>query len=146
MNGSVVRSKPNGAEEPVAGLGAGFRYCRLGETLFAADGKINSAVTFADLARHVIFTETGEPLPGDATLESPLLAVREGRAYYLLYNGILKDKSPNGGNALTASVLADLPPHDGSRVIYGTSCRLGPARLRREGVTFRHIPYRLEVD
>lgn len=47
----------------VAGLGGGFRYCELGDPLFDETGKIRPSVTFADLARHVYFTETGEPLP-----------------------------------------------------------------------------------
>jgi hypothetical protein len=36
---------------------------------------------------------------------SPLLGVHEGVAVYLLYNGILKDKSADDGNVLTAPVL-----------------------------------------
>lgn len=138
--------KASGAEEAVPGLGGGFRYCRLGDTLFTADGKINPAVTFADLARHIFFVETGEPLSGEGGEPSPLVGVSRGVAYYLLYNGILKDKSANGGNVLTSAVLASLPPHDGPKVIYGTSCRLGSERLRRAGVTFKQIPYEIKVD
>ncbi|MCK7508157.1 MAG: hypothetical protein MZV70_31630 [Desulfobacterales bacterium] len=44
-------------------LGGGFRFCELGEPLFDERGNIRSTVRFADLARHVYFTETGEPLP-----------------------------------------------------------------------------------
>jgi adenine specific DNA methylase Mod len=44
----------------VEGLGGGFRYCKLGDVLFDEAGKIQKAVTFADLARHVFFTETGQ--------------------------------------------------------------------------------------
>ena len=33
-------------------------------------------------------------------MRSPLLGVHNGAAYYLLYNGILKDKSVAGGNVL----------------------------------------------
>ena len=49
--------------ELVEGLGGGFRFCELGEKLFDESGKIRDTVKFADLARHVYFTETGEPLP-----------------------------------------------------------------------------------
>lgn len=72
--------------------------------------------------------------------------MHNGTAIYLLYNGILGDKRPQGGNALTRAVLANLPPHDGPKVIYGTSCRLGAERLKRENVTFRQIPYAVRVD
>jgi hypothetical protein len=75
-----------------------------------------------------------------------LLGVHRGRAVYLLYNGVLGDKRPAGGNVLTRTVLDGLPAHpdgDGPRVIYGEACRLGEATLNREGVTFRHVPYSL---
>jgi site-specific DNA-methyltransferase (adenine-specific)/adenine-specific DNA-methyltransferase len=70
--------------------------------------------------------------------------VHEGRAVYLLYNGILKDKSVNGGNVLTGPVLAALPEHDGPKVIYAAACRLGSARLMREGIVFKQTPYTLQ--
>ena len=88
-------TKPNG--EPVEGLGSGFRYCELGEPLFAADGSIRKEVNFSDLARHVFFTETGEPLPSDVTGKSPFIGASKGTAVYLLYNGILGDRAPRGG-------------------------------------------------
>lgn len=69
-----------------------------------------------------------------------------GTAYYLLFNGILGDKRPDGGNVLTGDVLAELPKHDGPRVAFGEACRLGAARLKREGVTLRQIPYQIKVS
>ena len=59
---------------------------------------------------------------------------------------MLKDKHPQNGNVLTSAVLADLPPHDGPKVIYGTGCRLSEARLQSLGITFRHIPYEIRVS
>jgi site-specific DNA-methyltransferase (adenine-specific)/adenine-specific DNA-methyltransferase len=97
------------------------------------------------LARHVYFTETGEPLPATATLVSPLLGVHNGAAVYLLYNGILKDKTQRGGNVLTTTILAALPGHAGPKVIYGTACRIDHERLRREGIVFKQLPYKLKV-
>ena len=35
---------------------------------------------------------------------------------YLLYNGVLGDKRPAGGNVLTRAVLAALPPHPDGRL------------------------------
>ena len=81
-----------------------------------------------------------------AKATSPLVGVCRGTAVYLLYNGILKDKSPDGGNVLTTAVLTALPKHAGPKVIYGTACRLGPERLRREGIVFKQLPYKLRVD
>ncbi len=129
-----------------AGLGTGFRYCKLAEPLFDAAGQIRGEVTFADLAAHVYFTETGEPIPRRTNGKSPLLGICRGAAYYLLFNGIRGDKRPNGGNVLTAAVLAELPLHDGPRVIYGEGCRIGPARLQRENIIFKQVPYEVKVS
>jgi adenine-specific DNA-methyltransferase len=130
---------------PVDGLGGGFRYCTLGEPCFDETGRINPHITYDELARHVFFTETGEPLPEDGGDKLPLIGVHGGRAIYLLYNGVLKDKKPNGGNVLTQKVLAGLPPHGGPKVVYGTACRLSPPRLKKENVIFRQIPYEIRV-
>jgi site-specific DNA-methyltransferase (adenine-specific)/adenine-specific DNA-methyltransferase len=130
----------------VAGLGSGFRYCRLGRTLLDEQGNINGDVPFADLARYVYLLETGVPVPTRPRKDCPLLGVHHGRAVYLLYNGVLGDRRPAGGNVLTNAVLSALPPHpDGSgpRIVYGEACRLSDATLTREGVTFRQIPYSL---
>lgn len=125
--------------------GGGFRYCTLGDPLFDANGQVHSSVKFPDLARHVYFTETGEPLPKGKNGRTPLLGVHNGVAIYLLFNGILGDKSVNGGNVLTGPILADLPEHDGPKVIYGEGCRLGAARLRRENIVFKQVPYEIKV-
>lgn len=144
VNGYTAE-KQGGKQEQIPALGGGFRFCELGETLFNADGTIREAVTFDDLARHVFFVTTGEPLPETAKAHTPLIGATKGVGVYLLYNGILRDKSPQGGNVLTNAVLAALPPHDGAKIIYGTSCRVSAERLRREGITFRQIPYELRI-
>ena len=103
-------------------------------------------VSFSDLARHVFFTETGEPLPSAVTGRSPLIGLSNGIAVYLLYNGILGDRAPQGGNVLTSEVLSMLPANKGLRVVYGTACRLSPNRLKKEGIVFRQIPYEIRVS
>lgn len=133
--------------EAVEGLGSGFRFCRLGKTLFDEHGEINHDVPFTDLARYVYLIETGVPVPARPRKDSPLLGVHEGRAVYLLYNGVLGDKRPGGGNVLTHAVLHMLGSHPAGgglpRVIYGEACRLGDATLQRHNVTFRQTPYAL---
>ncbi len=130
----------------VDGLGGGFRYCELGESLFDESGKIRETVSFADLARHVYFTETGEPLPRGRVTKSPFLGECRGVGIYLLYNGILDDKTANGGNVLTRSVLAQLPKFDGQKVIYCAGCLLGKDRLQIERILIRQTPYEIKVS
>jgi len=130
----------------VDGLGGSFRFCELSEPLFDAAGQIRESVRFAELARHVYFSETGEPLPRERVSKSPFLGVCGGVGVYLLYNGILDDKSANGGNVLTRAVLKQLPPFDGQRVIYCAGCLLGSDRLRAERITVRQTPYEIKAS
>lgn len=133
--------------ERVEGLGGNFRYCRLGDPLFDDTGKIRDAVTFGELARHVFFTETGEPLPKErVSARSPFLGECRGVGVYLLYNGVLTDKTPAGGNVLTRSVLAQLPPFDGIKVVYCAGCLLGKERLAGERIVIRQTPYEIKVS
>lgn len=140
----VVEGEQGGISKAVDWQGGGgFRFFRLGEPVFDAYGQLNRAVSFAALAAHIWFAETHIPYSGPGN--SPLLGVHSGTAYYLLYNGILGDKRPAGGNILTHKVLADLPEHDGPKVIYGEACRIGEARLQEVSITFRQIPYDIKV-
>ncbi|MET4000275.1 site-specific DNA-methyltransferase [Marinobacterium sp. MBR-109] len=119
--------------------GGGFRFYKLGQTVFDSYGYINPEVRFDALAAHIWFAETRSPKP--PAEKSPLLGLHNGVAYYLLYNGILGDRRPQGGNVLTSKVLELLPPHDGPKVIYGETTRLGPERLKQQQITFKQIPY-----
>jgi adenine-specific DNA-methyltransferase len=138
--------------------GGGFRFMRLGETVFDAQGHINPQVRFKALAAFVWQQETHTAYRMEACgarAGTPLLGVSvpstEGEvatAYYLLYNGILGDRRPEGGNVLTLAVLQALKAscwHAGPKVIYGEACRLGAARLAAEGLLFRQIPYELRA-
>jgi len=142
----VAKGYKNPKGEKIEGLGGGFRYCELGEPLFDEHGKIRDSVNFGELARHVYFTETGEPLPRERVPNTPLLGVCRGVGIYLLYNGILGDKSANGGNVLTRAVLAKLPPFDGQKVIYCAGCLLGRDKLRAERIVVRQTPYEIRVS
>ena len=143
----VIDGEQGGISEAVGWKGGGgFRFYTLGETAFDAHGHINAAVRFATLAAYVWHLEVGEP--GAQAFDSPLLGMHNGTAYYLLYNGILGDRRPDGGNVLTHPVLQHLnalAAHTGPKVIYGESSRLGPARLAAEGITFKQIPYDIKM-
>ena len=140
----VIAGEQGGISEAVGwNGGGGYRFYLLGEAVFDPDGRIATDIRFPTLAAHVWFSETGTPFAGDGS--SPLLGVHDGVAYALLYNGILGDRSVNGGNVLTSVLLdrlrADSDGWRGAMVIYGEASRLGPARLEDEGVTFKQTPY-----
>lgn len=141
----VVAGEQGGVSQAVGWQGGGgFSYLRLGEPAFLEDGRINPAIRFSTLAGYLWFLETGAPHP-DGRFDSPLLGLDGDTAYVLLYNGILGDRRPAGGNVLTSVVWpyvrALAPQHTGRWVIYGEAARLPEARRRGLGIEFRQIPY-----
>lgn len=129
--------------EKTVPLTGDFQFFKLSEApLFMANGHIRSDVSFSQLAEFVWFSETGTGYIGKA--DSPLLGVFEGRAIYLLYNGILKDLTEQGGNILTKQVFDVLPRFEGVKVIYAAANRLG-GKAKRENIVFKQTPYALEV-
>ena len=140
----VIEGEPGGISQSVewqGGGGFGF-YTLHPEPVFQANGQIRPDIKFEPLAAYIWHMETG--VGSSQTMDSPLLGVHNGIAYYLLYNGILGDRRPQGGNVLTRPILAWLQaesPHDGPKVIYGESIRIGEERLAQANVTFKQIPY-----
>jgi adenine-specific DNA-methyltransferase len=140
----VIDGEQGGISEAVQWKGGGgYRFYRLGDPVFDEIGHVAPGIRFVPLAAHLWFVETGIPFSGQA--DSPLLGSYEGTAYYLLYNGILGDKRPNGGNVLTSKILEALPPFDGPKIVFGEGCRLSSERLAHEQITFRHIPYEIKA-
>jgi len=127
--------------------GGGFRFYCLGPPVFDEEGHIRQDIRFPVLAAHVWFSETDRPWDGKG--DSPLLGIQDGRAYALLYNGILGDKRPGGGNVLTRATLALIrediaklvPDFDGPLTVYGEQSRLTTTTLDRERITFKQTPY-----
>jgi adenine-specific DNA-methyltransferase len=142
----VAQGHTNAKGEAVAGIGGSFRFCELGEPLFDETGMIRETVKFSELARHVYFSETGEPLPRARVLNTPFLGACRGVGIYLLYNGILGDESANGGNVLTRQILAKLPEFDGPKVVYCAGCLLSRDRLQGARITVRQTPYEIKVS
>ena len=119
--------------------GGGYTFYDLGETIFDENGNINKQVDFKTLASHVWFTETKTPLANYE--KSPLLGIHNGVAYYLLFNGILGDKKPDGGNVLTQKVLDSLPVYEGKKIIYGEATRMNTEKLKTNNIVFKQTPY-----
>ena len=130
--------------------GGGFSFYTLGEAVFDAEGHISQAVRFNALAAYIwlLETKTASSIKTE-TATTPYLGTHDGIAYYLLYNGILGDRRPNGGNVLTSGVLAhlnSLHAHTGKKVVFGEASRLGTAKLAAENIIFKQIPYELHEN
>ena len=145
----VVAGEQGGISQAVGWQGGGgFSYLKLGEPAFLEDGRINPSIRFGTLAGYLWFLETGAP-HSTGRFDSPLLGIEGDAAYVLLYNGILGDRRPQGGNVLTSVVWpyvkALAPQHAGRWVIYGEAARLPEARRRALGIAFRQIPYDIRM-
>lgn len=144
----VVDGEAGGISDSVGWTGGGgFRFCRLGAPVFQPDGGICPDIRFPALAAHVWFSETATPWTGAP--DTPFLGVHDGRGYALLYNGVLGDRRPQGGNVLTRAVLdllraaarAAAPEFSGPLTVYGERAALSAATLAREAITFKQTPY-----
>lgn len=127
--------------------GGGFRFYRLGPPVFDEDGHIRQDIRFPVLAAHIWFSEADHPWNRKSC--TPFLGLHDGRAFALLYNGILGDKRPDGGNVLTRVTLALIrdeiakadPGFNGPLTIYGEQSRLTAPTLARLAITFKQTPY-----
>lgn len=144
----VIDGEQGGISESVEWKGGGgFRFYRLGPPVFNEEGHIRPDIRFPVLAAHIWFSETNRPWNDKG--KSPFLGIYNGKAYALLYNGILGDKRPDGGNVLTRVTLGIIrekiakviPGFDGETIIYGEQSRLTPATLDRERIAFKQTPY-----
>ncbi|MFN6981720.1 MAG: DNA methyltransferase [Brevundimonas sp.] len=144
----VIDGEQGGISQSVGWTGGGgFRFYRLGEAVFGEDGALTPGIAFSTLAAHIWFAEAGSA--SDFAPDGPLLGVRDGLAVGLLYNGVLGDKRPQGGNVLTRSTLRIVrdaldraaPGFDGRLVVYGERSALSPATLVTEGIVFKQTPY-----
>lgn len=139
----VIAGEQGGISESVKWQGGGgFSFYELSAPVFDKYGSINPEVPFMTLAAYLWQTETGTA----GTFEKkPFLGIKDGIGFYLLYNGVLGDMRPEGGNVLTPKLLQSLLeqyPHDGPKTIYAEAMiGLDPLELRAKQVTFKQIPY-----
>lgn len=141
----VIEGEQGGVSKAVDWTGGGgFRFYRLGEAVFSEDGALSPGIAFVTLAAHIWFAETGRAPTAPAN--GPILGVESDRAVALLYNGVLGDRRPQGGNVLTRQTLAIIREHlpadfDGELIVYGERSALSPPSLMRERILFRQTPY-----
>lgn len=144
----VIEGEQGGISKTAGWIGGGgFRFYRLGPPVFDENGHIRTDIRFPVLAAHIWFSETATPWT--AKRGTPLLGFQDGRAFALLYNGILGDKRPDGGNVLTRATLSLIrekiakkdPDFEGPLTVYGEQSRITAQTLDRELVTFKQTPY-----
>ena len=155
----VIEGEQGGISKAVGWKGGGsFRFLELGEELLDGNGAIRESIPWEVLAAHVWWKETktgwgvaeaARP-EGSPHRKSPVLGVRGGVAYALLYNGILKDRRVDGGNVLTKRTLAlvreDLAGASfDSLVVYAEWSKLGAEALAAEGIVLKQTPYDLDI-
>ena len=137
--------------------GGGFRFYELGEPLLDERGQIAESIPYEVLAAHIWWQDTGTAWGASKGAKGTVLGIHDGVAYALLYNGILHDRSVNGGNVLTRQTLGVIKddidgamgasrPTDGELpyrklVVYGEWNKLGEERLKEEKIEFRQTPY-----
>ena len=97
----VIEGEQGGISEAVEWKGGGgFRFYQLGATIFDAEA-ILILQSASRTSPHISGSRKPKPPHTPKGRKSPLLGIHDGTAYYLLYNGILGDKSVSGGNVLT---------------------------------------------
>lgn len=145
----VIKGEQGGVSTSVGWTGGGgFRFYRLGTPVFGADGALAPGIRFSALAAHIWFAETGQA--PTKVPNGPVLGADEDSAVALLYNGVLGDRRPQGGNVLTRQTLAIIREHlpvgfDGELVVYGERSALTAPSLIRERIVFRQTPYDVKV-
>lgn len=155
----VIEGELGGISKAVGWKGGGsFRFLELGEELLDSNGAIRESIPWEVLAAHVWWKETktgwgvAEAARPEGSLhrKSPVLGVRGGVAYALLYNGILKDRRVDGGNVLTKRTLALIREDLGgasfdSLVVYAEWSKLGAEALAAERIVLKQTPYDLDI-
>ena len=141
----VIEGEQGGISKAVGWTGGGgFRFYRLGPAVFGDDGALTPGIAFGALSAHIWFAETGQA-PAVAP-SGPVLGLEADRAIALLYNGVLGDRRPQGGNVLTRQTLAVIREHlpegfEGDLIVYAERSALTEPSLIRERITFRQTPY-----
>ncbi len=132
----VADGYTNSKGEAIPGLGGDFHYCTLGSPLFRGNGSLNQDLTPETLARHLYFTEFGEPLSTPPPQGGGLIGTYGDTALHLLWDA-------DGPGFLDATTLRALPPWDGEHVVFGEGCAVPASVLQDHRVSFRQIPYRV---
>lgn len=114
-----------------------FEYAELGQPLFAADGNINTEVSFEEMAAYIYFTETLTHID-KKKIKGNYIGECNGTEYYLLFKG--KDE-----NILNRATLKGIKKDDERKVVYADKCLLDADILEKYNITFKQIPYSVRI-
>ena len=86
-------------------------------------------MTNSKLTRRTFAAALSAPLLSGAAKKRPNILFAIADDWSWPFAGVGGDKTVNGGNVLTMTILKSLPKYDGPKVIYGETCRFSPENL-----------------
>jgi len=116
---------------------AGFEFCELDKPLFNEEGQIDEECSFEQLATYIYFTETQMNLD-KKQIEKSFIGENENKEVYLIF----KEK---GKNILDKSFLKNLRKGDSKKIVYADKCLLDKDILAKNNISFKQIPYEVEI-
>jgi len=139
----VIKGIPNAKDEKLrSGLGGTFSYFDLGEPLELAEilsGK--NLPSFADLARYIFFTATGEQIVEDKIDEkSRFIGETANQVIYLLYQ---PDLDYLKSTALTLDFVEHLSPSSKHRLVFAPVNFVDQDNLDEAKVGFAQLPFEI---
>lgn len=115
----------------------GFEFCELDKPLFNEEGQIDEECSFEQLATYIYFTETQMNLD-KKQIERNFIGENENKEVYLIF----KEK---GKNILDKSFLKNLKKGNSKKIVYADKCLLDRDILAKNNISFKQIPYEVEI-
>ncbi len=116
------------------GLGGGFDFYELGETLFTEEDTLNESVGEDKIREYIYFSETRQHLSRPQSKEYPyLLDYCNGTGYFFYYK-------PDELTTLSNETLNIVPVRADHYVIYADICTISREQLAKMNITFKKIP------
>lgn len=119
-------------KETIEGIRSDFTYYELGNALFDNEGNINKAIDCKIIKEYIWFMETRTNI-NDNNLQSDLLGVNNGTAYYFIFDN-------SKATVLDRTYLSTIREKQDAYVIYADTCAISNQDLAKLNITFKKIP------
>jgi len=130
-------SKSNGEKVEVEGLGGGFKFLELGNSLFDKHKRIIGEPSYKDLAGYIHFTETRCTIDwGKANRDDWYVGENNGIHYFMVYG----EK-----NDLDEGFLEIAKRYQGKKVVYADAVMIDDDELGKFDIVFKQIPYEIRT-